>query len=79
MATLTEMVAAVVLQSSAAAFSHFGVVLDTPQVEASKVTPAAEQRIVARSRRSDRIEKPADRVQKAVTCPEEQRARMMRA
>jgi hypothetical protein len=78
MATLTEMVAAVVLQSSAAAFSHFGVVLDTPQVEASKAAPA-EQRIVARSRRSDRIERPADRVQKAVTCPEEQRARMMRA
>jgi len=74
---LTEMVAAVVLQSSAAAFSHFGVVLDTPQVEP---TPAAEQRIVARSRRVDRIEKPAaDKVQKAFTCPEEQRARLMKA
>jgi len=78
MATLTEMVAAVVLQSSAAAFSHFGVTLETPQVE--RATPAAEQRIVARSRRLDRIERPAaDKVQKAFTCPEEQRARLMKA
>ena len=75
MATLTEMVAAVVVHSSAAAFSHFGVVLDTPQVE-QRATPAAAERTVARSRR---VEKPAESVQKAHTCPDEQRARLMRA
>ena len=73
MATLTEMVAAVVVHSSAAAFSHFGVTLETPQIE--RPTPAAEQRIVARSPRQTAAEK----VQKAATCPDAQRARMMKA
>jgi hypothetical protein len=87
MATLTEMVAAVVVHSSAAAFSHFGVVLETPQVE-QRPTPVAEQRIVARSRRNadrpdalqrtDKLDQ-ADKVEKAVICPEAQRARTMKA
>ena len=46
MTTLTEIVASVVVHSSAVAFSHFGVTLDTPQVE--RPQPVAE-RIVARS------------------------------
>lgn len=46
MATLTELVAAVVVQSSAAAYSHFGVTLEPVKIE----QPAAE-RIVARSPR----------------------------
>jgi hypothetical protein len=50
MATLTEMVAAVVVHSSAAAFSHFGVTLEAPRIE-RPATPVAEQRIVARSPR----------------------------
>lgn len=68
MATLTEMVAAVVVQSSVAAFSHFGVTLEAPRVEAK---PAAE-RVVARSAKppAQRIE----RIQKASDCPESQRA-----
>ena len=74
MATLTEMVAAVVVHSSAAAFSHFGVTLESPQVE-QRSPPPAEQRIVARSPRQTAAEK----VQKAVTCPEAQRARTMKA
>ena len=45
MQTLTEIVAAVVVSSSAAAYSHFGVTLDAEQVE--KPTPA--QRTVART------------------------------
>ena len=69
MATLTEMVAAVVVHSSAAAFSHLGVVLDVPQAEKA---PAAEQRTVART--------PRDKVQKAYACPyEQQHARVMKA
>ena len=52
MATLTEMVAAVVVHSSAAAFSHFGVVVDTPKVEPPRAAAvAADQRTVARSPR----------------------------
>lgn len=47
MTTLTELVAAVVVHSSAVAFSHFCVVLDTPKLE-QPVTPASE-RVVARS------------------------------
>lgn len=44
MATFTELVAAVVVQSSAAAYSHFGVTLEPVKIE----QPSAE-RIVARS------------------------------
>ena len=63
MTTLTEMVAAVVVHSSAFAFSHFGVALDAPQLE-QRATPAAE-RVVARSHR-----KP----EKLSMCPDQQRA-----
>ena len=49
MTTLTEMVAAAVVHSSALAFSHFGVALDAPQPE-QRATPAAE-RVIARSHR----------------------------
>lgn len=69
MATLTEMVAAVVVHSSAAAFSHFGVTIDTPKVEQHAPGPAAEQRTVARSPRQTQR---ADKVMKAYNCPETQ-------
>lgn len=45
MQTLTEIVAAVVVSSSAAAYSHFGVTLDAQQVE----KPAPVERTVART------------------------------
>lgn len=45
MQTLTEIVAAVVVSSSAAAYSHFGVTLDAQQVE----KPVPAQRTVART------------------------------
>ena len=64
MTTLTEMVAAVVVHSSAVAFSHFGVALDTPQLE-QRATPASE-RVVARSHR---------KAEKLSACPEQQRER----
>jgi hypothetical protein len=73
MATLTEMVAAVVVHSSAAAFSHFGVTLEAPRIE-RPVQPAVEQRIVARTPR-----KVMDKVEKTSTCPEEAKARLFRA
>jgi hypothetical protein len=63
MTTLTEMVAAVVVQSSAFAFSHFGVALDVPLLE-QRAIPASE-RVVARSHR---------KAEKLSTCPEQQRA-----
>jgi hypothetical protein len=73
MATLTEMVAAVVVHSSAAAFSHFGVTLEAPRAE--RPAPAAvEQRIVARTPR-----KALDRIEKTSGCPDEARARLQRA
>lgn len=64
MTTLTEMVAAVVVHSSAVAFSHFGIALDAPQLE-QRATPAAE-RVVARSHR---------KAEKLSTCPDQQRER----
>lgn len=77
MATLTEMVAAVVVHSSAAAFSHFGVTIETPRAEAPRSAPAvADQRVVARSpRQSQKSEK----VEKASVCPDSQRARVVKA
>lgn len=45
MQTFTEIVAAVVVSSSAAAYSHFGVTLDTQQVE----KPVPAERTVART------------------------------
>lgn len=47
--SLTEIVAAVVVHSSAAAFLHFGVTLEPAQVER---TPPAAERVVARSPRA---------------------------
>lgn len=74
MATLTEVVAAVVVHSSAAAFSHFGVTLDLPQFE--QKTPVVEQRVVARTPRQTAR---AVRLEKALICPETQRARTTKA
>ena len=74
MATLTEMVAAVVVHSSAAAFSHFGVTLEAPRIE-RPATPAVDQRIVARTP----ARKMADKVEKVTTCPEEAKAKLVRA
>ena len=57
MSTLTDVVAAVVMHSSAVAFSHFGVGVEAVQVE--KKQPAAE-RVVARTPRKGRMEKVSD-------------------
>lgn len=68
MATLTEMVAAVVVQSSVAAFSHFGVTLEAPRAEPK---PAAE-RVVARSPKP--IAPRVQPIQKASDCHDAPRA-----
>lgn len=76
MATLTEMVAAVVVHSSAAAFSHFGVTIDTPRAEPPRIgAVAADLRTVARSPRQ------AQRVEKVirVNCPDMPRATAAKA
>ena len=77
MATFTEMVAAVVVHSSAAAFSHFGVTIDTPRIEQSRAPAvAADQRTIARSPRQAQR---AAKVEKAFVCPETARARLLKA
>ncbi len=64
MTTLTDVVAAMVMHSSAVAFSHFGVSVEPLQLE--RPQPQAE-RVVARLPRKARAEK-------AVDCPEPVRA-----
>lgn len=78
MATLTEMVAAVVVHSSVAAFSHFGVTLDAPKIDA-KPPVAAEQRVVARSPRKP-VEQRAEKAKASATdCPDTPRLRALKA
>jgi len=67
MATLTEMVAAVVLHSSAAAFSHFGVTLEAERIERPQPVP---ERVVARS--------PRKTAEKRADCPEERQLQPQR-
>jgi hypothetical protein len=55
MATITEMVTAVVVQSSAVALSHFGVMIEPTQVER---TPPVVERVIARTPR--KVEKTSD-------------------
>ncbi|WP_340645313.1 hypothetical protein [Phenylobacterium sp.] len=74
MQTLTEIVAAVVVHSSAVAYSHFGVAIEAPKIE----HPAPAERTIARTappkRAAVRI---MDRVQKASDCPP-QKAQVVR-
>jgi hypothetical protein len=73
MATLTEMVAVVVVHSSALAFSHFGVTLDPARVE----TPhPADERVVARSPRPRA--RTAAPVERAAACPDAKPAQVVR-
>lgn len=72
MATLTEFVAAVVVHSTAAAFSHFGVPLEPAHVEKK---PAPAERVVARSqpRRLPVVEKQVKPVDCTETRPDLER------
>jgi hypothetical protein len=73
MTTLTEVVAAVVVHSSAAAFSHFGVTLDVPPEPAHAAAPA-EQRVVARTPHHNTI-----RLERAAACPDAPHAHVVKA
>lgn len=64
MSTLTGIVATVVVQSSAAALSHFGLSLEPMRVEPS---PPPAERVVARSHAVQ---------QRVADCPERARARL---
>jgi hypothetical protein len=66
MATFTEVVAAVVVHSSAMALSHFGVSVEAPQID--RPQPAVE-RTVARTPR---------KIGKASDCPEVPRAKVVK-
>ncbi|MBP7814715.1 MAG: hypothetical protein KA085_01220 [Phenylobacterium sp.] len=66
MQTLTEIVAAVVVHSSAVAYSHFGVAIEAPKIE----HPAPAERTIARTAAPrPAAVKVLDRVQKASDCP----------
>ena len=66
MTTLTEIVAAVVVQSSAVALSHFGVTMDPAQADR---TPPPAERVVARSHAQPQ----QHRVMKLSDCPQGRR------
>lgn len=68
MSTFTEIVASVVVHSSAVAFSHFGVQMEAPRVE--RPQPAAE-RTVARTPAA--AARKVEKLSKASDCPEQQR------
>ncbi len=73
MQTLTELVAAVVVHSSAVAYSHFGVAIEAPRAE-----PAAPERTIARTATPrPAAVKVLERVQKASDCPT-QRAQVVK-
>ncbi|HEY8615932.1 hypothetical protein [Phenylobacterium sp.] len=63
MSTLTDVVAAVVMHSSAVAFSHFGVAVE-PLEMARPSAPV--ERVIARTPRKGRVE----RLEKVSDCPE---------
>jgi hypothetical protein len=72
MSTLTEIVASVVVHSSAVAFSHFGVQMETPRLE--RPQPAAERVIVRTPAR--KIEKLSEKLS---DCPEQRAAHIVKA
>jgi hypothetical protein len=62
--TLTEIVAAVVVHSSAAAYSHFGVTLEAKPIE----KPVPAERTVARTAMPKKILKVSDHPLKSAQC-----------
>ena len=79
MATISEVVAAVVVHSSAVAFSHFGVILESKQIE--RPQPAAERviaRTPARKQKMSIVKTPASSGSPA-DCPEQQALRPIKA
>jgi hypothetical protein len=70
MTTFTEIVAAVVVHSSAAAYSHFGVVMEPSTLQRPPIERSRAERVVARTPSPRAAEKlPA---QKLGVCPDAQ-------
>jgi hypothetical protein len=66
MTTFTEIVATVVVHSSAVALSHFGVTMEPAQVE--RVTPPPAERVIARTPAA--VQAQTRRVMKLTSCPQ---------
>ncbi|HEY8572538.1 hypothetical protein [Phenylobacterium sp.] len=76
MTTLTEIVASVVVHSSAVAFSHFGVQIDTPRLD--RPTPVVERTVARTPQR--KLEKLSDKLSApAEDCPDQPKARILKA
>ena len=67
MTTFTEIVATVVVHSSAVALSHFGVTMEPAQIE--RVTPPPVERVIARTPTASQTHK----VMKLTSCPQPRR------
>lgn len=77
MQTLTEIVAAVVLHSSAAAYSHFGVTLEAPPPEKPAAVSAPAERSVARTSPKKAV-KATEHLQHTADCPSQPHARLLK-
>jgi hypothetical protein len=69
MTTFTEIVATMVVHSSAVALSHFGVTMEPAQVD--RVTPPPAERVIARTPAA--VPASPHRVMKLTSCPEQKR------
>lgn len=70
------MVAAVILHSSAAASSQFGVTLEGPKAQPAHAASSAEPRVVARTPRKPER---GGRIDKVLGCPDDPKALVQRA
>ncbi len=77
MQTLTEIVAAVVLHSSAAAYSHFGVTVEAPPAEKPAAVSAPAERSVARTMPKI-APKPVEHLQHTADCPAQPHAHVIK-
>ena len=71
MTTFTEIVATVVVHSSAVALSHFGVTMEPMQVEPA--TPAPVERVIARTPATLHTTLQSHKVVKLTSCPQPHR------
>ncbi|HLZ75549.1 hypothetical protein [Phenylobacterium sp.] len=69
MTTFTEIVATVVVHSSAVALSHFGVTMEPAQVE--RITPPAAERVIARTPAG--VQTSTHKVMRLTSCPQPKR------
>ncbi len=69
MTTFTEIVATMVVHSSAVALSHFGVTMEPAQVD--RATPPSAERVIARTPAA--VPTSSHRVLKLTSCPEQKR------